>query len=299
MPIPEWQLDNWSHQGAITGSAAAYNSIQTALTSSNSNISRLDYELFLQGSYRNSTNIHGDSDVDIVAKLKSTFTCDLSALDDSQRVGQSAVYPAAGYQWSDFRRGLLQTLEEYYGKVNVKPLSKCIQVITGPGRITADVVPAIGFRRYNYFYSQLHESYVQGITLFDSASSLINNFPEQHIANGSAKNAAGRTNGWYKPTVRVFKNARNRLVDDGRISNELVPSYCLECLIYNAPDSCFGGCYGDTYCSVVNCLWELPFSQMISQNGLIPLFGASPAQWNSDAATEFLNGLRELWNSWS
>ncbi len=31
MAIPESQLNTWSHQGAITTSAAAYNSIRTAL----------------------------------------------------------------------------------------------------------------------------------------------------------------------------------------------------------------------------------------------------------------------------
>jgi hypothetical protein len=280
----------------MASSAAAYNSIKTALASAKSRISGMSYEPFLQGSYRNSTNVYGDSDVDVVVKLDSVFASDLSALDDYQRGLQASAYPVASYFWPDFYRDVLRTLEEYYGKSNIKPRKKCIQVITGPGRITADVVPAIEFCRYSYFYSAAAESHVEGMRFFDSASNPIENFPKHHTANGESNNL--RTNGWYKPTVRIFKNARNRLRDDGIIADGSAPSYCVECLIYNAPDACFGQTFGDTYCAVVNYLWTTPMNRLMSQNGMVPLIGTSLVQWNSDAAVAFLNGLRNLWINW-
>lgn len=298
MAIPELQLDTWSHQGAFTSSAAAYNSIKTALAVSKSKVSALSYDVFLQGSYRNSTNIYGDSDVDIVVCLNSTFGRDVTTLDATQRGWQESAYPTATYQWADFRRDVLRTLVDYYGNANVHPLKKCIQVVTGPGRITADVVPAIELRKYDYFYSPLTESHSAGIQFFDSGGNLVVNYPKQHIANGEDKNAVGRANGWYKSTVRMFKNARNRLISDGKVADGLAPSYCVECLIYNASDGCFGGSYQNTYWKVLDYLWTLQFSNFISQNGIIPLFGTSPTQWNTDAATAFLVGLRDLYLNW-
>jgi len=299
MPIPESQLVTWSHQGAVASSSIAYNSIKTALTSAKSKVSGICFDAFLQGSYRNATNIYGDSDVDIVVKLDSVFGRDLSALDNSQRRLEDAAYPVSNYQWWEFRRDILQTLEDYYDKPNVKPLKKCIQVKAGPGRITADVIPAIEFWKYSYFHSQTNESHIEGVKFFDSAGTSIVNFPRQHIANGEAKNATCRTNGWYKGTVRMFKNARNKLINDGKIADGSAPSYCLECLAYNAPDACFGGSYGDTYCAVVNHLWRTPVNSYLSQNGIIPLIGTSPSQWDAGAAVTFLSCLRELWNNWT
>jgi hypothetical protein len=299
VPIPESQLTTWSNPTADISSATAYNSVKTALTSPNSKLANVSYDLFLQGSYRNATNIRGDSDVDIVVVLNSVFARDVSVLDQYQQNLQSAAFPPATYRWHDFRRDVLQTLESYYGKQRVKPLQKCIQVNTGPGRITADVIPAIEFWKYDYFYGAGVEHHVEGVKFFDSAGNAIINFPKQHIENGQAKNALGRTNGWYKGTVRMFKNARNKLIDTGQIPENCAPSYCVECLIYNAPDSCFGGNYGDTYCAVVNYLWKAQLNSYMSQNGIIPLIGTLQTQWNGDSAVAYLSGLRELWNSWS
>ena len=62
-------------------------------------------------------------------------------------------------------------------------------------------------------------------------------FPEQHYANGVAKNEqTGRS---FKSIVRILKNARGRLIEKGLISADLMPSFFLECLVWNAPDSCF------------------------------------------------------------
>ena len=37
------------------------------------------YDIYLQGSYQNDTNISGDSDVDVMLELKSTFYHDMEA----------------------------------------------------------------------------------------------------------------------------------------------------------------------------------------------------------------------------
>ena len=84
MPIPESQLETWSHQGAVTTAKQTHESIRKAL---DPYIwpTGVKYEVYLQGSYKNTTNIRGDSDVDVVAQLNSTFQRDLSELPDYQK----------------------------------------------------------------------------------------------------------------------------------------------------------------------------------------------------------------------
>ncbi len=77
MGIPESQLETWSHQGSITNSSNTYNTVKNVLEDSDAPYAAKDYEVFLQGSYGNDTNIWSESDVDIVIKLGSCFHSDL------------------------------------------------------------------------------------------------------------------------------------------------------------------------------------------------------------------------------
>jgi hypothetical protein len=64
MAIPESQLTTWSSQGSITQSANTYATIKLALESGDTTYAGKSYEIFLQGSYGNDTNVYADSDVD-------------------------------------------------------------------------------------------------------------------------------------------------------------------------------------------------------------------------------------------
>jgi hypothetical protein len=296
--IPEDQLTTWAGRGAVVGSTQSYNSVKTALEAANSRVALLAPEIYLQGSYRNATNIYGDSDVDIVAEYQGTFQGDVSALDINARLRQQNSYANATYTWEQFRADVLQTLQDYYTPARVEQADKCIKVRFGPDRIAADVVPAVQYRKYSYFLTDGVEGKKEGIFFQNRAGEGIANFPKDHIANGEAKNAANRTNGWYKPMVRIFKNARNRLIRDNLLAENSSPSYCVECLINNAADYCFGNSYQQCFDSILNYLFVLNFDQFVSQNGIIPLFGPSPVQWRTQAATNFLVALRNLGNNW-
>src|SRR5690606_967984 len=69
MPIPESQLETWSHQGSITQSSSTYNTIKSVLEDSATPYAGRNFKVFLQGSYGNDTNIYAESDVDIVIRL--------------------------------------------------------------------------------------------------------------------------------------------------------------------------------------------------------------------------------------
>ena len=110
MGIPESQLSRWSDHGAQDASIRTHQAIRRVLDAHHWP-SGVTYDFYLQGSYRNDTNIRGDSDVDIVLELTSAFRYDASALPEFQQGTLVSSFPNATYDWNDFRRETLATLE--------------------------------------------------------------------------------------------------------------------------------------------------------------------------------------------
>ena len=298
MQLTEQQLETWSHPGAVTTAKSTADAIKNTLASG-WRLSGRDFEVYLQGSYKNDTNIRGDSDVDVVAQLNLTIYQEVSALSplDQLAVG----LPPTSYRWEHFRDDLYRSLCDAYGAVSVVPSHNCIKVKGGSGRLPADVVPSILHRRYTGY-----TTWVDGIWFYSvSNGGPVVNYPKQHYDNGVSKNGVFQTQGWYKPTVRIFKNARSYLVSRGAITETLAPSYFLESLIYNVPSDRFGTSYLDTYRAIVEwfrdtldgtnaIVWLL--SPLTCQNGQLPLFGATSQQWNIWDAQRLVSELINLWN---
>ncbi len=290
--IPEAQLETWSHQGATTTSALTYNSIQAALDEF-AWPSGVRYEVYLQGSYRNSTNVHGDSDVDIVVELTSTFYCNLTQLDLLIR-----GVPQPTYTWNDFRNHAGKALQSYFGNGTVDTSgAKAIRVLADSGRLAADVVVSAQYQLY--YEGRL---VAVGIILWNTQSGeQIVNYPKYHYDNGVAKNSTFQTNGWFRPTVRIFKNARTKAAESR--SNLLMrsPSYFLEGLLYNVADNCFGSTYQITFARILGDLSQSmadPNKILWCQNGVLPLIGSSSVQWSPMDAAYTVESLIELWNHW-
>lgn len=300
MAIPESQLETWSHQGAGAAATATNTAIHNALDAQNSPVRGKDFEVYLQGSYKNATNIRGDSDVDVVAQLNSTFEYDFSGIsDDEKRLFRQGYPTNATYLWRDFRDDILRALRVYFGAQNVTEGNKSIKVSGGSGRLPADVIPCLQYRKYLRFRSLQDHAYIEGIVFYTIREGRqIINFPKPHYDNGVDKHSAQRTNGWYKPTVRVFKNARTYLIGRNVISEDLAPSYFLECLIYNVPDNQFGTSYAETFCNAVNWLRRTNLGNLMCQNGQTALFDNSQEQWSTQQAGEFLNAMAALWTNW-
>jgi len=81
MPIPESQLVTWSRQGAITTSKQTHESIRSALAAFKWP-GGVKYEVYLQGSYKNATNIFAESDVDLLVELTSAVRCGSTRLNE-------------------------------------------------------------------------------------------------------------------------------------------------------------------------------------------------------------------------
>jgi hypothetical protein len=298
MPIPEYQLEAWCNPGAKVTSAQAYASIRAALMAANSSLTYPNPEMFLQGSYGSSTNVYADSDVDIVVVHNTSFRRDLSMLPAIQAQAYNGHFVDAIHGVTDHKAEVLRALQRYYGTANVKLGSKSIKVTVPNGRVV-DVIPALEYRKYLRFAGPTDQNYITGISFDDASGNMIVNYPKQHIANGEAKNAANRTNGCYKQTVRMFKNARGCAVDRGLLKDDVAPSYFVECSLYNVPDSSFVANRQDSFSNVWRYLWEhIEPDSAVCQNEQIPLFGPSAQQWKVQDAFTFLQALQQLWNEW-
>lgn len=300
MPIPEQQLDTWSNQGAVVTAQATHVSVRAALAANSSPIREMDYDVFLQGSYRNGTNVRVDSDVDIIVRYNSTFAHNASVLPAPQGQIFNAQFSNAIYLWIHFRTHVLAALRAYYGHGEVEETERCLKVAAAPGRVPGDVVPAIPYKNYSYFYGTAADAnaHVEGIRFEDWNGRVIINYPDQHYDNGVAKNSVVRTGGRFKQTVRLFKNARTRAMERRFLADGVASSYFVDCLIWNVPDNLFVVSLQDTYCGIVNYLHSNVVTGYYCRNGIVPLFGNAPEQWTEAKARQLIAALARLWNEW-
>jgi hypothetical protein len=240
MSITESQLETWAHQGSIVQSASTYETIRRVLLSPNAPYASHDFEVFLQGSYGNDTNIYADSDVDIVICLTSTYYENIEALSLSDRLRHDADWSAASYQVSDFRHEVSAWLTSNFGG-GVDMSGKAVFLEGSGNRRDADILTCAQFRNYGSYAYPSSSDFVEGILFLAPSGNSIENYPKQHAANLTAKHQA--TGGWAKPVVRVFKNWRNTMVREGILSTNIAPSYFIEGMLWNVPNTLFNRSY--------------------------------------------------------
>ena len=297
MPIPESQLDTWSHQGSITQSSNTYNTIKNALEASTAPYAGKDFQVFLQGSYGNDTNIYAESDVDIVIQLNECFHSDLTAITEGEKAAHKAAFRDAAYTPVDFKRDVQSVLTSQFGSA-VRIGDKAIAIEANGARRKADVIVAIQFRRYLEFRSTSDSSYVEGICFLNAAGKWIANYPKRHSANLTTKHQA--SSNWLKPMARIFKNMRSRMVDDGLIKAGVAPSYYIEGLLYNVPNEKLTSSYRDCVVNTLN--WyrsEAAKTDLVCANEQYYLLrDGSHTCWTQANCDAFVDAAVKLWNDW-
>ena len=294
MPIPESQLEIWSRQGATVSSQTTHEAIRRAL-SEWSDLRNRKYEVYLQGSYRNSTNIRGSSDVDVIAQ-SNVFHSNKYTLPPDQLEAHDLAYGPTTYPLARFRQDVLAALRQYFGSTAVTEGNKSIKIARGSGRVPADVVVCAQYRKYSSFHSKQNYRMAEGIWFKATDGQTIINYPKPHYRNGAAKN--DQCSSSYKAGVRILKNARDALTRRGWILASEVPSYFLECFAYNAANHCYSGSWQSLYTAVLYDLSNGNYSEYICQNRVRLLFGDSYDQWNSIHAHKLCSTLWRLWNEW-
>ncbi len=296
MGIPESQLEVWAKQGSITQSSDTYQPVKRALESPSAKYAGTAYEVFLQGSYGNDTNIRAESDVDIVIRSDASFFYDLAALGPNEKTAFSNSFSGDNvvYGYSAFKADVVSALKDRFGS-DVEEGKKAVRIKSNGSRRNADVVIAVELRRYTSFPNLADSTYHPGICFFDSAGNRIENFPERHSGNSTAKHAA--TSYWYKPCVRILKNMRTKLVNDGELESGTAPSYFIEGLLYNAPNDKFGKNYVDTITDSINWLLKADRSDFVTPSGLHWLLKDRPECWPAANCDRFLKAIVKLWNN--
>jgi hypothetical protein len=252
-------------------------------------VSQMNYDVDLQGSYKNYTNIFRESDVDVVVQLNSAQRCNLTHIFERKGL----VSPALP-EWCSFMHDVYSALKRSPRVRQVTIGKKALKVVTDRRR--ADVVVCIRYRKYR-LQGDGRFSFIEGMTFWvPQERRWVVNYPRLHSDNGAEKSK--RTRERYKRTVRMFKNARTYLVEHGRIPADLAPSYFLECLLYNVPDRKFVSNLGDTFRKIIDWLLRARLSDFVCQNGQIPLFGSTPEQWSEDKARRLLKAMADLWKNW-
>ncbi|MFT4438139.1 nucleotidyltransferase [Caballeronia sp. 15715] len=296
MAIPEDQLTQWAQIGAQVTSKDTYATIKLALESADAGYANKNYKIFLQGSYRNDTNIFKESDVDVVIMLESVFYYDLTPLPEPQKVAFSAAHPDALYTAEAFRAHVLDVLKKRFGDDAV-PGSKAVEIQPRHSRRKADVLIAVEHKKYRRFTAVGNEEQVAGICFFKSDGTKVVNYPRLHRKNLTAKNQ--ETNQWMKHIIRIFKNARQRMIEQRVLEHGQAPSYYLEGLLYNVPVDRFGNTYDDSVVRCINWLVEANRATFLCANRQYRLLDDSPeVSWNSKDCNAFLNGFVQLWKGW-
>ena len=100
------------------------------------------YEIFLQGSYANNTNVKQNSDVDICVMYKSVFYHEMPegyALD--------STYKDSNLDYYEIRNMIKSALIDKFGNSRIEDGNKSIKVLSNTYTTDADVVVAFQYRK--------------------------------------------------------------------------------------------------------------------------------------------------------
>ena len=201
-----------------------------------------DITVFAQGSYRNRTNVRADSDVDICVLCRDSF---FFKVPEGTTPEDFDIHTPADYPYPQYKRDIEQALVSFLGRGAVTRGKKAINVHENTYRVDADAVACFEYRRYRSDGRNL-----VGTAFLPEDGGRIVNWPEQNYENGVAKNeATGRR---FKALVRILKHLRNEMAETSYKEAKHIPSFLIECLVWNVPNDGFGH---DTYTADVQ--WTL------------------------------------------
>ena len=296
MAITEQQLITWSHTGAGAGSRDTYAAIKSALEDSRAPYAGREISVFLQGSYENDTNVWAESDVDVVIRTKAVYWFNNDALSLGERSIFDNQFVPATYHYTQFKDEVTNWLRKWFD-ADALPGNKAIEIAARPPRRKADVLITSEFRLYRPSVGGAPLGFEPGVRFVTQDGKVIVNHPEQHSANLTARHQQLR--GRLKPTIRIFKNLRNRMVNDGIIAKGLAPSYFIEGMLYNVPGEMFGANNQSTVSYCLNWLWHVNMGTLICPNGIHLLIGdETTTSWPSANFAKFVTAANDFWGSW-
>jgi hypothetical protein len=229
MAISEEQLSNWTKPASDSEETRIENAISMVRDAINSDgkLSKMNLEIFCQGSYANNTNVRLNSDVDINVRHNGIYLYNIPQGMQKEQFPDLVRDPDGQYSFSSFKNDVENALKAKFGHIIRK--NKCLHISENSYHTEVDVVPTFKHRWY-----KKDGSYDLGVALFaDQDGSKIVNYPLQHIENGIAYNE--RTSRRFKRLVRIFKNIQYDMQEKNIPLNKNISSFLLECLVWNCP----------------------------------------------------------------
>ena len=242
----EPRLQAWARPPGVTESekmARAEKAIRDAIAASPA-LSTRDIVVFPQGSYRNRTSVPRESDVDICVMTRDVVFVDWDWVDESARTNATvrrALEAEAGladtpYTYEGFKNDVEAALVAKFGRAAVVRGDKAFDIRENTYRVESDCLAAYESRSYRRDAAGRLD-FVTGTEFMSDSGRRIQNFPDQQYVNGVAKHTA--TGDRFKKMVRVVKNLRNEMDDEGKPEAGPIASFLTECLVYNVPDDQF------------------------------------------------------------
>ena len=240
-----WENDfsQWARPPAKTEDERCENAIKAIRNAiaESEKLKNRSLTVFPHGSYRNRVNVRQDSDVDVGVLCDDSFFYHLPEGTTNETFGFSVP---ANYPYTQFKNELEEALVVHFGREAVRRGNKAIDVRENTYHVEADVAPFFEYRHYLE-----NGNYLCGVELAPDNGGRIHNYPEclldswlqlpMHYENGVSKNKT--THRSYKGVVRILKKLRNEMDDAFIAAAKPIPGFLIECMIWNAPTSCFKG----------------------------------------------------------
>lgn len=261
--------------------------IRKAVASSSA-LTQRSIAVLAQGSYRNRTNVRQDSDVDICILCRDSFFFDLP---EGYKPEDFGFKTPADYSYPCFKNDVYEALIGSFTPAGVTRGNKAFDVHENSYRVDADAVACFEYRWY-----RKDGTYLKGTSFSPDSGERVINWPQQNYENGVAKNEA--TDRRFKAIVRILKRLRNQMAENDHAIAEDIPSFLIECLVWNVSNEGFGysTLRADVQYSLAQLIDETASYEKCKDwreiNQLKYLFRSSQP-WTREAANLFLNAA---WN---
>ncbi|HEV2560738.1 MAG TPA: nucleotidyltransferase [Rhizomicrobium sp.] len=232
MNLTEEQIETWAKAPSETEDARCTNAISQTTNALRAHFGN-SVTFIRQGSHTNRTNIRVDSDVDLAVVHNGYYFPDTTFLSAADKALHGASFSPATYTFFQYKSEVEAILRATFGTNSVERKAKCLRVAGNTNRTPIDIVPAFEHHRL----SAPHVVSAKGIEFLADSGPQVYSFPEQHYQNGVTKN--DNTSRTFKSMVRILKRTRGRLAELGLIEQDAMPSFMLECLVWNVPNPTF------------------------------------------------------------
>ena len=278
------KLEEYSRQGDTSKFRDTYSELKSFLEE-NIDEKEYDVKIYLQGSYKNNTNIEKQSDVDIIIELKNFFNHNINERPVVEQKKFYSKYKNSNKKLLYFNNHIKKLLDE--SKYSYIEKNKCIKIISGTP-LNADLVICNTYLKY-FQYPHAYG----GIMFFDGEKS-ITSFPKLHSGYLRNKNLNQEN---FKPTVRIFKNFKLELIEKKLIEEKSISSYHIESLLYNVPSAYFNSSNVEE--RIGQILIYLFKNYDLCKNFKTPckqnfLFGETEDKWSIIEAYEFLTKIIKI-----